>query len=89
VVLGYLVLGPDYFFGDAVPNHEPGRDRNAWIMASRKQASDAFPAWLDAVKAKFGACVVLVLSHMSRYIRGIGTEKTKYCAVGTSRYEQH
>jgi len=52
---GYLVLGPDYFFGDAIPNHEPGRDRQAWIMGSRKPAIDAFPAWLDAVKAKYGS----------------------------------
>ncbi|OAX37884.1 alpha/beta-hydrolase [Rhizopogon vinicolor AM-OR11-026] len=52
---GYLVLGPDYFFGDAVPNHEPGRDREAWIMGVRKLAIDAFPAWLDAVKSKYGA----------------------------------
>lgn len=56
--LGYLVLGPDYFFGDAIPNHEPGRDRNAWIMGSRKPAIDAFPAWLNAVKVKYGAPIV-------------------------------
>jgi hypothetical protein len=53
-LLGYLVLGPDYFFGDAVPNQEHGRDRDAWIMASRKSAIDALPAWLDAVKVKYG-----------------------------------
>jgi len=57
--LGYLVLGPDYFFGDAVPNHEPGRDREAWIMGVRKLAIDAFPAWLDAVKSKYGTSLVL------------------------------
>ncbi|OJA17707.1 hypothetical protein AZE42_13107 [Rhizopogon vesiculosus] len=53
--LGYLVLGPDYFFGDAVPNHEPGRDRDAWLIVAWKLAIDAFPTWLDAVKAKYGA----------------------------------
>ena len=58
VDLGYLVLGPDYFFGDAVPNHEPGRDLEAWIMGSRKPAIDAFPAWLDAVKTKYGTSIV-------------------------------
>lgn len=51
---GYIVLGPDYFFGDSVPNHLPDRDRQAWIDNSRQPAIDAFPAWLDAVKGKYG-----------------------------------
>ncbi|KAG0697750.1 dienelactone hydrolase [Suillus ampliporus] len=51
---GYLVLGPDYFFGDALPKHPPDRDRRAWVEEARKPAIDAFPAWLDDVKAKYG-----------------------------------
>jgi len=60
-VLGYIVLGPDYFFGDSVPNHEPGRDLQAWLSGSRKPAIDAFPTWLDTVKTKYGTCLVLVM----------------------------
>lgn len=51
---GYLVLGPDYFFGDAVPNHPPGRDLATWPLTALKPAVDAFPAWLEAAKAKYG-----------------------------------
>lgn len=51
---GYIVLGPDYFFGDSVMNHENDRDRQPWIDNARKPAIDAFPAWLDAVKGKYG-----------------------------------
>ncbi|KAG2033014.1 dienelactone hydrolase [Suillus americanus] len=51
---GYLVLGPDYFFGDAVPNHPPERDLETWLANALKPAVDAFPAWLEAVKAKYG-----------------------------------
>ncbi|KAG1742663.1 dienelactone hydrolase family-domain-containing protein [Suillus paluster] len=52
---GYIVLGPDYFFGNAISNHPPGFDRPTWIVNARKAAFDAFPAWLDAVKAKYGS----------------------------------
>ncbi|KAG1742669.1 dienelactone hydrolase [Suillus paluster] len=51
---GYIVLGPDYFFGNAIPNHPPDYDRKAWIESAWKPAMDAFPAWLKAVKAKYG-----------------------------------
>ncbi|KAG2033011.1 dienelactone hydrolase [Suillus americanus] len=51
---GYIVLGPDYFFGDSVMNHEADRDRQGWIDGARKPAIDAFPAWLDAVKGRYG-----------------------------------
>ncbi|KAF8837366.1 hypothetical protein BDN67DRAFT_991787 [Paxillus ammoniavirescens] len=56
VPLGFVVLSPDYFFGDAVPNHQPGRDRNAWLQSVRASASEAFPKWLDADKAIYGYC---------------------------------
>ncbi|KAG2116301.1 Alpha/Beta hydrolase protein [Suillus cothurnatus] len=51
---GYVVLGPDYFFGDAVTNHTIEPDRQTWIDNARKPAIDAFPAWLDAVKGRYG-----------------------------------
>ncbi|KAG2140182.1 dienelactone hydrolase [Suillus clintonianus] len=51
---GYLVLGPDYYFGDSAPNHPPGRNLQEWVSEARKPAIDAFPGWLAAVKAKYG-----------------------------------
>jgi len=63
---GFIVLGPDYFFGDPIQNHdnEEGFDRPAWIAKSKKQADECVPKWLEAVKEKFG------------------TTGTKYSAVG-------
>lgn len=68
---GYVVLGPDYFFGDSAPNHD-GPDRQEWIDNSRKPAIDAFPAWLDAVKGKYGmlVCFQSLLSHPNMYREG-------------------
>lgn len=83
--LGYLVLGPDYFFGDAVPNHPPGRDLATWPLTALKPAVDAFPAWLEAAKAKYGACLVPTSHNI--FMVYAGTEKTKYCAVGMSTYK--
>ncbi|KAG9313257.1 dienelactone hydrolase [Chiua virens] len=51
---GFLVLGPDYFFGDAIPNHPPDRDRQAWINSARAPAIEVIPKWLDAVKGLYG-----------------------------------
>ncbi|KAG8219214.1 dienelactone hydrolase family-domain-containing protein [Butyriboletus roseoflavus] len=51
---GFIVLGPDYFFGSAVQDLPANSDRNAWIEGARAPASEAFPKWLDAVKATYG-----------------------------------
>jgi len=53
---GFVVLGIDYFLGDPVHVHngEPNFDRQAWTDKSRKQASDVFPKWLEAVKKIYG-----------------------------------
>lgn len=81
---GFLVLGPDYFFGDAVPNHLPNRDREAWISAARAPATEAFPKWLNAVKALYGESPTLWIIYVRTLsvVHGLGTETTKYCAVG-------
>ncbi|KAH7921536.1 alpha/beta-hydrolase [Leucogyrophana mollusca] len=52
---GFIVVGPDYFFGNGVPNHPPGFDRQIWVTAARQPAIDAFPAWFAAVKTRYGA----------------------------------
>ncbi|KII92995.1 hypothetical protein PLICRDRAFT_375986 [Plicaturopsis crispa FD-325 SS-3] len=52
---GFTVLGPDYFFGDAITKHEdPGFDKATWMANARTKALAAFPAWLEAVKEKYG-----------------------------------
>ncbi|KAF7972742.1 hypothetical protein HWV62_17098 [Athelia sp. TMB] len=63
---GFTVLGPDYFFGDPVQNHddEEGFDRQAWIAKSRRQADACVPGWLEATREKYG------------------TAEIKYAAVG-------
>jgi hypothetical protein len=50
------VLGPDYFFGDPIQDHdnEEGFDKPAWMAKSKKQADECVPKWLEAVKEKFG-----------------------------------
>jgi len=54
---GFIVLGPDYFFGDPVQNHngEEGFDRSAWFDKSVKNAAECVPRWLEAVKQIYGA----------------------------------
>lgn len=45
----------DYFFGDPIHIHtEPDFDRQAWMAKSKKQANDAFPGWLEAVRETYG-----------------------------------
>ncbi|KAF9235043.1 dienelactone hydrolase family-domain-containing protein [Melanogaster broomeanus] len=51
---GFIVLGPDYFFGDTAANHVHDANRAGWIEGSRQPAINAFPKWLDAVKATYG-----------------------------------
>jgi len=63
---GYLVLGIDYFFGDAVYLHtEPDFDRKAWIDKNIKAAKEVVPKWLHAIYEMHGS----------------GAD-TKYCSVG-------
>jgi hypothetical protein len=56
-MLGYHVLGIDYFFGDPIQNHdgEVGFNRTAWINKSRQQATDSLPKWTEQVKKDVGA----------------------------------
>jgi len=51
---GFIVLGPDYFFGSPVQDLPADRDMVAWIEEARAPANEAFPKWLDAVKEKYG-----------------------------------
>ncbi|TFK23739.1 alpha/beta-hydrolase [Coprinopsis marcescibilis] len=52
---GFHVLGIDYFFGDPIHIHtEPDFDRAAWFQKSRKQAEEAVPKWIKAVRAIYG-----------------------------------
>lgn len=51
---GFIVLGPDYFFGVPVQNLPPDRDKVAWSLEARAIAMEAFPKWFDQVKATHG-----------------------------------
>lgn len=56
---GFIVLGPDYFFGDSMGFHrgiEPDFDGEAWVQRQRKPAHEVMPKWLEAVKEKYGTC---------------------------------
>ncbi|KAF5311414.1 hypothetical protein D9611_011522 [Ephemerocybe angulata] len=60
---GYHVLGPDYFFGDAITQHvyenfqsfDPNFVLATWVAKSRAQAEAALPAWIEAVRQRYGA----------------------------------
>ncbi|KAN0087421.1 Dienelactone hydrolase family domain containing protein [Tylopilus felleus] len=51
---GFLVLGPDYFFGAPVQNLPPDRDKVAWAQEARVAAIKVFPQWFEKVKATYG-----------------------------------
>ncbi|KAH7906915.1 dienelactone hydrolase [Hygrophoropsis aurantiaca] len=51
---GFIVLGPDYFFGTAVPNQPPGFDMQLWVTGARVRAIEAFPKWMESVRDRYG-----------------------------------
>ena len=56
---GFIVLGPDYFFGVYIQDLPEDRDKFAWAHEVLPPAVEAFPKWFDAVKATYGerACL--------------------------------
>lgn len=48
------MLGPDYFMGTSVQDVPKDYDKFVWAQDARAAANKAFPAWLEAVKAKYG-----------------------------------
>jgi dienelactone hydrolase len=51
---GFIVLGPDYFFGSSIQDVPEDHDKYAWAHGARAAAIKVFPKWLDAVKEKYG-----------------------------------
>ena len=51
---GFIVLGPDYFFGVHVQDLPEGCDKAAWVSEVLPKAVEAFTRWFDAVKATYG-----------------------------------
>ncbi|KAF2212747.1 hypothetical protein CERZMDRAFT_111797 [Cercospora zeae-maydis SCOH1-5] len=60
---GYLVLGPDYFRGDAIykhkkdlhdPNDNPTFDFSAWLAKHREFSHPFVPKWVEEVKKQYG-----------------------------------
>lgn len=59
-ILGYTVLGCDYFFGDPVHVHtEAGFDRSVWVAEKRTMAAEAVPKWLQGVRELYGKRIVI------------------------------
>ncbi|TFK21073.1 alpha/beta-hydrolase [Coprinopsis marcescibilis] len=53
---GFHVLGPDYFFGDPIQNHdgEAGFNQTEWMDKSIQQADANLPGWITKVKETYG-----------------------------------
>ena len=83
-VLGFIVLGIDYFLGDPIYPHndEPGFDKQAWIAKSMAQANEVFPNWIEEVRKTYGRVDILDdMKILQLTLCYIGTD-TKYYAVG-------
>ena len=48
------MLGPDYFFGASIQDLPEDHDKTSWANEALPKAREAFPKWLDAVKATYG-----------------------------------
>jgi hypothetical protein len=81
---GFIVLGPDYFFGVPVQNLQPDRDKIAWSLEARAAAVEVFPKWFERAKATYGGAPPT--SRPSDTLLScfcfLGVETTKYIAVG-------
>ncbi|KAF8131431.1 dienelactone hydrolase [Boletus edulis] len=51
---GFIVLGPDYFFGTYAQDLPEDQDKTAWAYEALSKALEVFPEWFDTVKAKYG-----------------------------------
>ncbi|KAF8555051.1 alpha/beta-hydrolase [Imleria badia] len=51
---GFIVLGPDYFFGVPIQDMPTDLDKATWVNRARAKALEVFPKWFDAVKATYG-----------------------------------
>ena len=83
-ILGFIVLGIDYFLGDPIQLHndEPGFDRKAWSAKSKAQANEVFPKWIEEVRKIYGRIDMLDdIKILELTLCYIGTD-TKYYAVG-------
>ena len=56
MLIGYLVMGPDYLEGDAIYKYDDQPDFNlwGWINGLFVRAKEIFPPWLESAKAEFG-----------------------------------
>jgi hypothetical protein len=71
-MIGYIVLGPDYFFGDHMQDHtEPDflEHRDEWFVQKLKRAQEAMPEWFSTVRETYGMasfhCFVLTPTRLS------------------------
>jgi hypothetical protein len=56
-VLGYHVVGIDYFFGDYFSDHlgKPGFQPAVWAEEKLKVARDETPRWIEEIRKIYGA----------------------------------
>lgn len=76
MAVGYLVLGVDYFEGDSAAHHkgEEGWDVDEWVVPFRTSAARITPAWIAAVKERYGACRLFASSGADGFlIEGVGS----------------
>ena len=87
VETGFTVLGPDYFFGAYFQDLPADADKAAWAYKAKDKVFKVFPAWIDAVKAKYGWYTTIGTQRSLPLMLPVvlGTENTKYTAVGTYR----
>lgn len=86
-LIGYLVLGVDYFEGDSAAHHkgEEGWDVDEWVIPFRTSAARITPPWIAAVKKQYGACRLFASSGYGEFslsLSEIGGPSTKFFTVG-------
>ncbi len=60
-MIGFLVLGVDYFEGDSCAHHqgEPGWDVDVWVVPFRTSAAKITPPWIQAVRERYSESNIL------------------------------
>ncbi|KAF8119371.1 hypothetical protein EV363DRAFT_1512861 [Boletus edulis] len=77
---GFIVPGPDYFFGTYAQDLLEDQDKTAWAYEALSKALEAFPNWLDAVKAKYGTettkCIAVGYCFGASFVLDLAAEES-------------
>ena len=65
-MIGFYILGVDYFFGEYISQHYdvPGFDRLQWAKNKLDYALGVTEKWIDAVRELHGMYPSLFASHL-------------------------